>query len=96
MATHARMRTRTHTHTHTCIHTFIHSFILQSQKAITRQLDMKQATVVQHTVTGKTIHKMTHINSNHITEYQTYNAISNNLNKKTVNNKSQSTIKYIK
>ena len=57
---------------------------------------MKQVTVVQHTVTDKTIHKMTHINSNHITEYQIYNAISNILNKKTVNHKSENTIKYIK
>jgi hypothetical protein len=54
MATHARVRMRTHTHICT------HSFILQSQKAVTRQLDMKQDTVVQHTVTGKTTHKMTH------------------------------------
>jgi len=57
---------------------------------------MKQVTVVQHTVTDKTIHKMTHINSNHVTEYQIYNAISNILNKKTVNHKSENTIKYIK
>jgi len=84
------------THARTHMHTFIHSFILQCQKAVTRQSDMKQVTVVQHTVTGKTIHKMTHINSNHITEYQTYNTISNSLNKKIVNHKSQNTIKYTK
>jgi antirestriction protein len=58
--------------------------------------DIKIVTVVQHTVTDNTIHKMTHINSNHITEYQIYNTISNNLNKKTVNHKSDNTIKYIK
>jgi len=50
---------------------------------------MKQVTVIQHTVTDKTIHKMTHITSNHITEYQTYNIISNSLNKKIVNHESE-------
>ena len=53
---HTCTRAHAHTHTHICTH----SFILQSQKAVTRQLDMKQDTVVQHTVTGKTTHKMTH------------------------------------